>query len=55
MKNYSKNNYSRKNSQKYKKNSDSNFSKIARMGGAAGTNSNTVQGSATLTILEILQ
>ena len=32
-----------------------NFSKIARMGGAAGTNSNTVQGSATLTILEILQ
>ena len=37
------------------KNSDSNFQKIARMGGATGTSSNTIQGSATLTVLEILQ
>ena len=37
------------------KNSDSNFSKIARMAGSAGTNENSVQGSATLTVLEILQ
>ena len=37
------------------KNSDNNFSKIARMAGSAGTNENSVQGSATLTVLEILQ
>ncbi len=34
---------------------DSNFTKIARMGCADGTSANTVQGNATLTILEILQ
>ena len=34
---------------------DSNFTKIARMGCASGTSANTVQGNATLTILEILQ
>ena len=34
---------------------DSNFTKIARMGCADGTSANTVQGNATITILEILQ
>ena len=34
---------------------DSNFTKIARMGCASGSSANTVQGNATLTILEILQ
>ena len=37
------------------KNSDNNFSKSSRMGGNQGTNTNTVEGSATLTVLEILQ
>ena len=37
------------------KNSDNNFQKIARMAGAEGTNENSVQGNATLSVLEILQ